>query len=98
MAVVDINKDNQISFDEFWNWWQYGKNGKLEKLVFMKLKLMNLLKKVNSEFTRFGISLYQKYDKTMDHHYWAVNYGDHPCHVKLDSNFIYKGSGIKAEI
>lgn len=64
----------------------------------MKLKLMNLLKKVNSEFTRFGISLYQKYDKSVDHHYWAVNYGDHPCHVKLDSNLLYKGSGIKAEL
>lgn len=48
MSVVDINKDGQISFDEFWNWWQFGKNGHLEKLVFTKLKLMNLLKKVNS--------------------------------------------------
>lgn len=29
----------------------------------MKLKLMNLLKKVNSEFTRFGVSFFDKYDK-----------------------------------
>jgi hypothetical protein len=57
MKVVDINKDGKISFQEFWDWWQFGKNGKLEKLVFMKLKMMNLMKKVHSEFTRFGSSL-----------------------------------------
>ena len=56
-AVMDVNKDGKISFQEFWDWWQYGKIGKLEKLVFMKLKMMNLMKKVHSEFTRFGSSL-----------------------------------------
>ncbi|CAD8195367.1 unnamed protein product [Paramecium pentaurelia] len=94
MAVVDINKDNQISFDEFWNWWQFGKNGHLEKLVFMKLKLMNLLKKVNSQFTRFGISFFEKQDKNYDHHYWAINYGDQPCHLRVDSTILYNGKGI----
>ncbi|CAD8187521.1 unnamed protein product [Paramecium pentaurelia] len=94
MAVVDINKDNQISFDEFWNWWQFGKNGHLEKLVFMKLKLMNLLKKVNSEFTRFGISFFEKQDNNFDNHYWAINYGDQPCHLRIDSTILYNGKGI----
>ncbi|CAD8103097.1 unnamed protein product [Paramecium sonneborni] len=94
MGVVDINKDGQISFDEFWNWWQFGKNGHLEKLVFMKLKLMNLLKKVNSEFTRFGISFFEKQDRNFDHHYWAINYGDQPCHLRIDSNILYNGKGI----
>ncbi|CAK93657.1 unnamed protein product (macronuclear) [Paramecium tetraurelia] len=94
MSVVDINKDGQISFDEFWNWWQFGKNGHLEKLVFTKLKLMNLLKKVNSQFTRFGISIFEKQDNTFDHHYWAINYGDQPCHLRVDSTILYNGKGI----
>jgi len=56
MKVVDVNKDGKISFQEFWDWWQYEKNGKFKKMVFLKLKMMNLMKNVNSEFTRFGSS------------------------------------------
>lgn len=37
---------------------------------------MNLLKTVNYEFTRYGISIQQKYEPKLDHHYWAINYGD----------------------
>lgn len=82
MKVVDINKDAKISFQEFWDWWQYGKQGKLERLVFMKLKVMNLVKKVHSEFTRFGQSLMQKYQGDKDYHYFALNYGENAGHVR----------------
>jgi hypothetical protein len=58
MAVVDLNKDYKISFEEFWEWWCWGKEKKLEQLVFFKLKALNLLKRVNVEFTRQGASLY----------------------------------------
>lgn len=33
MKTVDENNDGKISFDEFWNWWQFGKDDKFEKLV-----------------------------------------------------------------
>ncbi|CAD8110193.1 unnamed protein product [Paramecium primaurelia] len=98
MKVVDQNGDGKISFEEFWDWWQFGKNDKLEKLVFMKLKLMNMLKSINSEFTRYGVSLEQKYDSKLDHHYWAINYGDFQSHFKFDIKFRYKGSGVQEDI
>ncbi|CAD8123072.1 unnamed protein product [Paramecium sonneborni] len=98
MKVVDSNNDGKISFEEFWIWWQFGKNEKLEKLVFMKLKLMNMLKSINSEFTRFGVSLEQKYEPKLDHHYWAINYGDFQPHFKFNIKMKYKGSGVLEDI
>lgn len=94
MKVVDVNKDGKISFQEFWDWWQYGKMGKLEKLVFMKLKMMNLMKKVHSEFTRFGSSLVQKYDGVKNNHYFAFNYGETLGHIRLKANYFFKGTNI----
>lgn len=58
-----MNKDNQISFNEFWEWWKRGHSNKLEKMVYFKLKAMKSLKKVHSEFTRLGGSLDAKYEK-----------------------------------
>lgn len=76
---MDVNKDGKLSFDEFWDWWKFGRSNKLEKLVFFKLKAMNLLKKAHSEFVRMGTSLESKYDNKIDNHYMAVNLGESPC-------------------
>eukprot|EP00828_Plagiopyla_frontata_P002111 TRINITY_DN10145_c0_g1_i1.p1 TRINITY_DN10145_c0_g1~~TRINITY_DN10145_c0_g1_i1.p1 ORF type:complete len:451 (-),score=71.39 TRINITY_DN10145_c0_g1_i1:80-1432(-) len=81
---LDINKDGKISFDEFWDWWQFGRSNKLEKLVFFKLKAMNLLNQAHSEFVRMGGSLESKYDKTLDNHYIAFNMGESKCGTDLE--------------
>ena len=70
-----MNKDGKISFEEFWDWWTYGRANKLERLVFLKLKAMNLLKKAHANFVRYGASLESKFDKSIDHHYIALNMG-----------------------
>jgi Ca2+-binding EF-hand superfamily protein len=36
---IDTDGDGKISFEEFYEWWLHGKQNKLEKLVFMKMKL-----------------------------------------------------------
>jgi len=40
---IDINGDGKISFNEFYTWWHYGKENKLEELVFYKMKALKLL-------------------------------------------------------
>lgn len=60
-----------------------GKGNKLEKLVFYKLKALNLLKKAHSEFVHLGASLESKYDTSMDNHYIAVNLGESACGLSL---------------
>ncbi|KAM3139415.1 hypothetical protein pb186bvf_008440 [Paramecium bursaria] len=98
MKTVDENNDGKISFDEFWNWWQFGKDDKFEKLVTQKLKLLGLLKKTYQEFTRFGIPLDQKLDAVYDNHYFAFSLGDFPGHFRIESKLIIKGKGIEQEI
>lgn len=98
MAVVDVNHDKKISFEEFWNWWQFGKNEKLEKLVFLKLRALSLLKNVHAEFTRFGIPLEQVYESKYDHHYYCLNYGDSPSHAQVDVIAKLKGGGVDEEL
>ncbi|CAD8189958.1 unnamed protein product [Paramecium octaurelia] len=82
MAVVDINKDGQISFDEFWNWCVY------------ETETNEFAQKSEFRIHKFGISFFEKQDKIFDHHYWAINYGDQPCHLRMDSQILYKGRGI----
>jgi hypothetical protein len=61
--------------------------------------MMNLVKKVHSEFTRHGQSLIQKYEGTeRDNHYFAINYGETFGHVRLKSNLVVNGKGIKEEL
>lgn len=43
--------------------------------MFLKLKAMNLLKKAHANFVRYGASLESKFDKSLDHHYVALNMG-----------------------
>ncbi|KAL4451067.1 hypothetical protein ABPG74_021389 [Tetrahymena malaccensis] len=84
---LDQNSDKKISFEEFWAWWSSGKPNKLEKLVYYKLKGMKLLKLAHTEFTRMGASLDSKYEKSIDSHYIALNYGsskgDLSAHINL---------------
>ena len=42
-------------------WWRLGGDNKLEKLVFLKLKSLNLLKKAHIACNRFGGLLENKY-------------------------------------
>lgn len=81
-----MNSDKKISFDEFWEWWSSGKPNKLEKLVYYKLKGMKLLKKAHAEFTRMGGSLDAKYDKSIDTHYVALNYGSSKGELSVHLN------------
>lgn len=95
MKELDINKDGRISFDEFWDWWVYGRTNKLEKMVFLKLKTMNLLKKAHSDFTRFGANFFDKYDNILDHHYFAFNLGESPNETLLQFRALLKNQEIK---
>jgi Ca2+-binding EF-hand superfamily protein len=36
--VIDTNDDGKISFEEFYQWWFYGKQNKLSKLIYLKFK------------------------------------------------------------
>ena len=81
-----MNKDGKISFNEFWEWWTYGCSNSLEELVFLKLKIMNLLKKAHSEFVRMGGSLESKFNDKIDRHYFAVNMGESKCGTSLAFN------------
>lgn len=44
---------------------------------------MQLLRRAHSEFTRLGGSLENKFDKSVDTHYVALNYGSSPGAVSL---------------
>lgn len=95
MKELDINNDGRISFNEFWDWWVYGRANKLEKMVFLKLKAMNLLKKAHSDFTRFGANFFDKYDNVLDHHYFAFNFGESPNETLLQFRALLKTEEIK---
>ena len=95
MKELDINKDGRISFNEFWDWWIYGRANKLEKMVFLKLKTMNLLKKAHSDFTRFGANFFDKYDNVLDHHYFAFNLGESPNETLVQFRALLKNNEIK---
>ena len=58
---IDKNFDNKITFDEFKTWWKMGKDNKMEKMVYLKLKALSLLKKANMASERFGGLLENKY-------------------------------------
>ena len=51
---IDTNKDNKISFEEFYAWWQYGRDNKLESLVALQLKALNLLSKAKVHFHKIS--------------------------------------------
>ncbi|KAL4469444.1 hypothetical protein ABPG74_004697 [Tetrahymena malaccensis] len=82
---LDVNKDQKISFEEFWEWWKLGRPNKLEKMVYYKLKSMKLLKKAHADFLRLGSALDVKYDKSVDKLYVALNYGSHPGDTRIQA-------------
>lgn len=47
--MIDTDGDGQISFEEFYQWWYYGKQNKLEKLIYYKFKNSKQLKKVQKK-------------------------------------------------
>jgi len=49
-----VNNDNKISFEEFFNWWYYGKTNKLEALVIAKMKSMKMLEKAKAKLDKAG--------------------------------------------
>lgn len=51
---IDTNKDEKISFEEFYTWWQYGRDNKLETLVAIQLKALNLLSKAKNHFHKIN--------------------------------------------
>jgi hypothetical protein len=60
---------------------------------------MNLIKKVHSEFTRYGQSLLQKYEGSeRSFHYFAINHGETFGHIRMKTNLVMNGKGIKAEL
>ena len=40
--MIDLNKDGKISFDEFYIWWHHGATNKLEELVYLRMKSLQL--------------------------------------------------------
>lgn len=88
---LDENGDKKISFEEFWIWWTSGKPSKMEKLVYYKLKAMKILKKAHSEFTRAGLSI-DKFENSIDTHYFALNYGTSKGLSKVDLEILLKST------
>ncbi|KAL4487907.1 hypothetical protein ABPG72_022767 [Tetrahymena utriculariae] len=84
-SELDVNKDQKISFEEFWEWWKLGRPNKLEKMIYYKLKSMKLLKKAHANFLRLGSALDVKYDKSVDKVYVALNYGSHPGDTRIQA-------------
>lgn len=74
-ADIDSNKDNKISFDEFFVWWSFGRENKLEKLVYLQLKAMNLLNKAKAAYNKVGGLLEAKYNKDVSSHFFNVSLG-----------------------
>jgi len=73
---MDVNKDKKISFKEFSDWWYYGKVNKMESLVFLKLKMMNLLSKNKALQSRLGKVLADKYEGDLDKISFGIQVGD----------------------
>jgi len=73
---VDKNFDGKITFMEFAEWWRLGKDNKMEKMVYMKLKALNMLKKARQAHTRYGTLLESKYgDKNQKNVHVGVSVG-----------------------
>ncbi|EGR27994.1 EF hand family protein, putative [Ichthyophthirius multifiliis] len=49
---LDKDKDNKISFDEFYQWWYWGKDQNLLPLFYTKLKTEKYLKQTSSQFKK----------------------------------------------
>lgn len=65
----------------------------------MKLKMLNLAKKIHSEFTRQGVSLSSKYETAnRDFHYFSINYGENLGSLRLKGKLTINGAGISEEI
>jgi len=80
---MDTNKDKKISFKEFSDWWYYGKVNKMESLVFLKLKMMNLLSKNKALQTRLGNVLSDKYEGDLDKIAFGLQVGDSEPKTRL---------------
>ncbi len=57
MTNLDVNSDGRISFEEFEYWWNTGRKGGLERLVFMKAKAMKMMNFLKKWFLDEGINL-----------------------------------------
>ena len=72
---IDTNKDNKISFEEFYTWWQYGRDNKLETLVALQLKALNLLSKAKVHFHKISSLILGNSSSTVNSHSIKVAVG-----------------------
>ena len=74
---IDKNFDNKITFEEFKTWWKMGKDNKMEKMVYLKLKALSLLKKANLASERYGGLLENKYgDDDVNNYHFGLKMGE----------------------
>lgn len=53
---MDIDRDESISFDEFYEWWIHGKQNKLTELLRLKMKSLKLQRKFSGYVDKkFGV-------------------------------------------
>jgi Ca2+-binding protein (EF-Hand superfamily) len=84
-ADIDTNKDRKISLKEFETWWCYGKVNKMGRLVYFKLKAMNMLDKAKNVKSKYGKFLSESYDSSnIDEFKFAIRVGEMEPKTRLD--------------
>lgn len=51
MAVLDSNNDGKISFEEFYEYFQYGVQKDMDKLIYMKFAHIKQVKNFKKKWT-----------------------------------------------